>query len=143
MILKSQIFFRASSEADVSLRVDLISMKTGPPLEAPLNESINSEFSFTTRSYDQMHQYSVIFIILSSGFWQYLVQGLMSQLALGPLSPAQYQINLFWIQQCHLTIGAFHRLRTRPRLHALQQVLFLAAVFAMLAPLSHVCSVVW
>jgi hypothetical protein len=90
-----------------------------------------------------MHQYSVIFIILSSGFWQYLVQGLMSQLALGPLSPAQYQINLFWIQQCHLTIGAFHRLRTRPRLHALQQVLFLAAVFAMLAPLSHVCSVVW
>jgi hypothetical protein len=30
----------------------------------------------------------------------------MGQLALGPLSYSQYQNDLFWIQQCHLTIGA-------------------------------------
>ena len=52
-----------------------------------------------------MHQYIVILIILSSGFWHYFIQGLMTQLALGPSSSSEFQINLFWIQQCHLTIG--------------------------------------
>ena len=63
--------------------------------------------SFTTQSFDPMHRYCVVFIILASGFCQYFVQGIMSELALGPLSGSEYKINLFWIQQCHLTIGTF------------------------------------
>jgi hypothetical protein len=133
IIHKSHVFFRASSEADFSLKEDLISIDTTTPFDPSTKDSNHHVFSFITTSFDQMHQYSVIFIILSSGFWQYFVQGLMSQLALGPLSSSQYQINLFWIQQCHLTIGTIHPLPSHPFLHS-TQVPFLAAASAMLAP---------
>jgi hypothetical protein len=97
----------ASSDSTISMSSDSISDNSAHTLEASLiPESKHTAFSFTTRCFDQMHQYSVVVIILSSGFWQYFVQGLMSQLALGPILSSQYQINLFWIQQCHLTIGA-------------------------------------
>jgi hypothetical protein len=57
----------------------------------------------------------------------------MSQLALGPILSSQYQINLFWIQQCHLTIGASYSSRST---HFLMppQVLFSAVACAILAP---------
>jgi hypothetical protein len=98
-----------SSDSTSNMATDLLSNEMAHDLEATLiQESKHAVFSFTTRCFDQMHQYSVVFIILSSGFWQYFVQGLMSQLALGPMLSSQYQINLFWIQQCHLTIGASH-----------------------------------
>jgi hypothetical protein len=84
----------------------LITHNSDPPSDSAHGKLSHTALSFTTRSFDHMHQYSVIFIVLSSGFWQYFVQGLMGQLALGPLSYSQYQNDLFWIQQCHLTIGA-------------------------------------
>ena len=84
----------------------LITHISDPPCDSSHGKLSHDALSFTTRSFDHMHQYSVIFIVLSSGFWQYFVQGLMGQLALGPLSYSQYQNDLFWIQQCHLTIGA-------------------------------------
>jgi hypothetical protein len=120
-----------SSDSTISMRTDSISNDSAHTLEASLiPESKHAVFSFTTRCFDQMHQYSVVFIILSSGFWQYFVQGLMSQLALGPILSSQYQINLFWIQQCHLTIGASYSSRST---HFLMppQVLFSAVACAI------------
>jgi hypothetical protein len=117
------------------------SINTEPLLDAPLRDSNQTVFTFATKSFGQMHQYMVIFIILSSGFWQYFVQGLMSQLALGPLSSSQYHINLFWIQQCHLTIGALHLFPAHPFMNT-AQVPLLAAAFATLGQLLPACSIV-
>ena len=102
------IIHRSSAHVESSdSTINMVSNDSAHTLEASLiPESKHTVFSFTTRCFDQMHKYSVVFIILSSGFWQYFVQGLMSQLALGPMLSSQYQIDLFWIQQCHLTIGA-------------------------------------
>jgi hypothetical protein len=107
---------RTDSEVPLTLGLteDLISKNPALHIDSAEKEPKHPVISFTTRSFDQMHQYSVIFIVLSSGFWQYFVQGLMGQLALGPLSYSEYQNDLFWIQQCHLTIGAGYPFTLQP-----------------------------
>ena len=97
-----------SSDRAFCFRSDAVS-----PIPTTQDASVYTEFqpsatSFTPRSFDPMHKYCVVLIILSSGFWQYFIQGLIAQLALGPLLSSEYQNHLFWIQQCHLTIGAAH-----------------------------------
>jgi hypothetical protein len=121
---------------------NLIDKNPASPFETVVRKSNQASSSYTTRSFDPMHQYSVIFIVLSSGFWQYFIQGLMGQLALGPMSYSQYQSDLFWIQQCHLTIGAAHpATRHSFFLKKPMQALFWAEAPAMPTLCLSVCSV--
>ncbi len=115
-ILRPSASSRILSEAPVSVSINenLIDKIPASPFDYVVKKPNQVSSSYATRSFDAMHQYSVIFIVLSSGFWQYFVQGLMGQLALGPLSYSQYQNDLFWIQQCHLTIGAAPLHHTTP-----------------------------